>query len=276
MRLFFVLFVLCLFVLTKPTFAATIDLSNGSPSTINDSSLEYHINVNLSINASDGIIYYLRGVFYKAGTNDYCGYTWNNNSWFNGPYTTNEGWKNLLPVTISSNSASILLKAKLDPQDNHCNTSGDYRFKVKRYTTSGSGDFDPQTEQIITVLLPTPTPTQTPTPTFTPTPTATPFPPTNTPVPAATLTPTPTITNTPIPSPTPKKIITPTEIPQEQEPSISKVLGKTTNASPTINSLSESESKQSNKPLNPGFFIVAGGLFLILAAGVNYYQKKKQ
>ncbi|MBI4990743.1 hypothetical protein HZB96_01460 [Candidatus Gottesmanbacteria bacterium] len=172
------LIIILFFVFPTSIFAASITLNDGTPTTISDFNQEYQVNVSLSINADDGTVYYLRGSFYQSGTNNYCGYTWNGSSWFNGPYSSNEGWKNLLQVTISSSSASAILKAKLDSNDNACKDSGNYNLKVQRFTQGGSGTFDPQNEQSLTVNIPTPTPTVTPSPT--------PLSPTNTPSPSST------------------------------------------------------------------------------------------
>ncbi len=164
---------------------------------------EYSADVVLNISADDGTTYYLRGVFYKAGTSDYCGYTWNGTSWFKGPYSVDEGWKNFLTVQVNSASWSGTLKAKLDTGNSGCSDSGDYRFKIQRFTAAGSPSFDSQNELALTVQIPTatPTPTQTPTPTSEPTD----IPPTSTPTPVPTSTPTlrPTATSTKKPTPTP-------------------------------------------------------------------------
>lgn len=157
------------FLFISDVYAASLSISDTNISTISDPNQEYQVKVDLSINATDGTVYYLRGVFYKQGTNNYCGYTWNGSSWFNGPYSTNEGWKNFLQVTISPSSASTILKAKLDTNDSGCQNSGNYNFKVQRFTQGGSATFDSQSEQSLIVNIPTPTPTVTPIPTAVPT-----------------------------------------------------------------------------------------------------------
>ncbi|MBM3283158.1 hypothetical protein FJY90_02795, partial [Candidatus Gottesmanbacteria bacterium] len=162
-------FIIFFVIFSKSTFAASMTLSNGNPAVISETDREYQVDINLSINTSDGTIYYLRGAFYQPGTNNYCGYTWNGSSWYNGPYTTNEGWKNLLAITVSSDSAAVTLKGKLDVNDSGCKKSGNYNFKVQRFTQSGSGTFDTQNEQTITVAVPTLPPSPTPNPTITPT-----------------------------------------------------------------------------------------------------------
>ena len=122
-----------------------------------------------SISAQSGTSYYFRAVFYKEGSSNYCGLTWNGSSFYSGPYTTNEGWKNFLKVTINDNSWEGEIKAKIDSEDSGCKESGGYLFKMERFTESGSGSFDPQDVLTFTFTLPSPTPL--PTPTLKPTPT---------------------------------------------------------------------------------------------------------
>lgn len=192
------IFFLTFFVFPKNIFASSISLSDFSPTSITSPDQEVSVKVNVSINSDDGTIYYLRGVFAKDDSTNYCGYTWNGTNWFSGPYSTDEGWKKFLSVTISSQSATATLKAKIDSTDSGCKESGSYKFKVQRFTASGSPNFDDQNIQSLSVslpsLTPTPNPTNTPVPTsvstVTPNPTNTPKVPTNTPRPTAKILPT--------------------------------------------------------------------------------------
>lgn len=162
------LLVIFLFLfLAKDLQAATI--SHSSQKTSLSVSEELELDTILTIQASDGSEYYLRGVFYRPGDNNYCGYTWNGNSWFTGPYTTQEQWKNFQKINITSGMWSGKLKVKIDPEDSGCKESGEYKVKIQRFTTSGAGTFDDQNETTLTITLPTPTPTQSPTNTPTPT-----------------------------------------------------------------------------------------------------------
>ena len=151
------------------TFAASVSLSNPTTENITDFEQGYELDVNLKINTANDTKYYLRGVFYKSGTTKYCGLTWNGSSWYNGPFSAGDGWKNLPTVTISSDSAELRLKAKLDKDDNDCNTSGEYNFKVQRYTQKGNSVLDQQNEQKIIAELPKLTPSEKPTVKITPT-----------------------------------------------------------------------------------------------------------
>lgn len=238
-----VIFCYLFFHVNSCTFASSISLQSDK-NQINGIDDEYFVNANLSINAADGTNYYLRGVFYKPRTTKYCGYTWNGNNWFSGPYTSGDGWKNFLQVTINDNSWSGELRAKLDNNDNDCNTSGVYNFKIIRYTSSGSpSSSDSVNELTVEVLIPSPapSPTEMPIPTKEPTPTRTPAP-THTPFP--TRTPTPTKVPTPTKTPTPSKIPTFTKVP-------------TPTKIPTATSINSNSSKISNNVLAANIVVLS-------------------
>lgn len=178
--LFFVFF-------CNTAFASSISSSTSQSEISHEQELT--VQVSLSIQASNSTNYYLRGVFYKEGTSDYCGFTWNGNDWFAGPYSSNEGWKKFLKISIQENSWSGEIKAKIDPSDSGCKESGEYKFKIQRFNeTSGSSAFDDQ--NTLSVLIVIPSPTHSPTPTVKPT--SAPKP-TSSPKPEATLKPSPTL-----------------------------------------------------------------------------------
>lgn len=256
--------------LPRAIFAASITLSEGQ-SQLSSPDAEYAIDAVLSISVSDGTIYYLRGVFYKPGTTNYCGYTWNESSWFKGPYSTNEGWKNFLEITTQSASWSGQLKAKLDIEDTGCQNSGIYNFKIQRFTQNGSGTFDSQNEQSVEVIIPMPTPTLTSTPT--PTPTLTP---TSTP----TSKPTPTV-KPPTPTPT-KKIASPTPTSKTKKPTPTlsgEVLGEGGEATTAFYPLEATEEAEktpeatpSKKSWLPKLFLVLGSIILFGVAFSVWYN----
>ncbi|MFH0864164.1 MAG: hypothetical protein V1858_03695 [Candidatus Gottesmanbacteria bacterium] len=201
-------FVFILLFSSSLIFASTLSLSSQMTS-LNNLDEEYLANITLSINASDDTVYYLRGVFHKQGSSNYCGYTWNGTSWFSGPYTTNEGWKDFLSITIKDSSWSGELKAKIDPQDSGCQDTGAYFFKVQRFTqNSSSGTFDPQDELSININIPSPTPSPVSSPTATPLPVTTTSL-TSTPKPSATSHQLSSPTPTPKPTASPLKSLTP-------------------------------------------------------------------
>ncbi|CAN5131841.1 hypothetical protein BH11PAT1_BH11PAT1_5370 [soil metagenome] len=205
-RLLFVPLVITLcysfFLLSFPQqiLAATINLTTQTAQLATIDS-EYIVNVDIS-GTSDDTDYYLRGIFYRQGTTNYCGLTWNGNDWFSGPYSTNEGWKNFYKITTTAKLWSGTLKAKIDTGDSGCKESGIYGFKLQRFSKSATPLSDTQEELSVTVTIPTPTPTLTPAPTSLPTHSPTPTPkPTSTPKPTLT----PTLTNN-TPTPTLKPV----------------------------------------------------------------------
>lgn len=240
------------------TQAATMTLqSNQSLLGISD---EYIVNATFAIGSSNGTVYYLRGAFYQSGTNNYCGFTWNGSSYYNGPYTTNNGWQNLFPITINSSSWSGTLKARLDTSDTGCSNSGTYNFKIERFTSSGTGVFDSQNEQTLAVVIPTPT--------FTPTPTSTP--PTNTQSPLS-KSPTVTLTPTPKSSPTVTHVsLTPTTA----IGSISSVLGSS--VSVTVRPTLVAAISEKNSINFLALFLILLGIGILSSCGILFfYQWKK-
>lgn len=213
LRIFIVLFsLLCVSVALfypLPVSASSITFEN-APSTLSSIDDEYSVTITMSVDAKNDTVYYLRGVFYKPGSSNYCGYTWNGSEYFAGPYSSNEGWKKFLKITIQNNTWNGNLKAKIDSSDSGCKTSGNYNFKIQRFTESGSSAFDTQTEQVVQITVPTPTdtPTSTPKPTVTPSPSKSPS---NTPTP-------------PKPTSTPKQ---PTSSPKPSSSSNSSQITKT-------------------------------------------------
>lgn len=150
------LFLLC----SQGVYAASLTVSSDNKSFSYDSEIE--IKTSLFVNSQDNTNYFLRGVFFKPGTSDYCGLTWNGKEFFSGPYTKDEGWKNFFPVSIQSSSWSGSIKVKFDSTDSGCKDSGSYNFKVERFTNSGSGIFDPQEELHFAFTVPTQTPSPAP------------------------------------------------------------------------------------------------------------------
>jgi hypothetical protein len=174
------LFIFLFSVSSKPIFSSSINIKEVNLTEITDINQEIKVSADINIKTADNTVYYLRGVFFKQGQTNYCGYTYNGKDWYKGPHTVNEGWKNFLPVTISSDSASLTLSSRFDNQDSGCKENGIYKFKIQRFTTSGSSDFDLQNELAVNVLLSLPIPSIAPTPskkpTVTPKPTSTPKP----------------------------------------------------------------------------------------------------
>lgn len=202
-------------ILVPTVFAASFTLQSDQ-NTIDNPNTEFVVNTSLFVSVADNSNYYLRGVFYKPGTSNYCGYTWNGNTWYKGP---NSGWANFLPITVFSSTWSGQLKAKIDPEDTACNSSGKYNFKIQRFKDSDNGEFYSQNELSIDVIIPTITSTPSINPSLTPTSIPTIIS-TNTPTPKITLIPTNTIknnpTNTSKPSIQSTQIPVPTQVPDTE------------------------------------------------------------
>lgn len=278
MRLFLAIFFLFIFCMVFPSavFAASISLQSDTQA-LNQYS-ELSVNAFLSINSQDNTQYYLRGVFYREGTTNYCGVTWNGSSWFSGPYSTNEGWKNFLPISIFNASWSGTLKAKIDTADNGCKDSGSYRFKIQRFTGSGSGVYDPQNELVLVVSVPTPTFTPTPTPTSSPTPTNKP---TSTPVPTKTPTPTPTVkASSPTITQKVQETLAFSITPKKDKKQVGgKVLAADTGSNSIDPTPSETPSdKKSGFPFWLVFVVAGLGILAIPCAILlfQYYKKQKE
>lgn len=170
MKLFLTFFAVFIAVCIFPmrSFAASLSFTE-SPLTNQTVDSELVFKISLTINTTDETSYYLRGVFYKSGTSNYCGFTWNGSSWYSGPYSSNEGWKNFQKVTIEDNKWEGEIKTKIDSSDSGCKESGEYKFKISRFTESGSSSFDTQDEKTFTFVIPTPSPTPSPSPSSAPT-----------------------------------------------------------------------------------------------------------
>lgn len=270
----FLIFLSCLF--TLPVYAkSSLELSNPSVSQLQDATQSYDVSVRLNMENSEGKIYYLRGVFHKAESSNYCGFTWNGSTWFKGPYTVNDGWKSFPSVTISSSSAVIQLSARIDPEDSGCKETGSYRFKIQRFTEGGSGTFDDQNEQEISVVIPT----LTTVPTLTPksqNPTSTRVPssmkPTLTPSLEKKVSSTPAKSVRPIPSQVEQKRIVSSTAAFSDE---TRILGEVTGSGEKsrVNVL---ESSMSAAGALPQFFIFLGigCIFLGVAGGISILKMK--
>lgn len=275
MKLFFGLIVIIITVCILPVriFAASLSfIESPSPGQTVDSELVFKIS--LSINTSDATPYYLRGTFYKSGTSNYCGFTWNGFSWYSGPYSSNEGWKNFQKIVTKDNRWEGEVKAKIDSSDSGCKESGEYKFKIARFTESGSSSFDSQGELSFAFVIPTPTPTVTPTPSPTPTSAATPTPKTS-----KTLTPQPTEKKNSASTPT-TILIAKNSITQNSTISAvdRDILGSADavfSPTPAIHTI-ENKSTKKNSKLFPKILLSTGVLVLIIGCGILAYLKYKK
>lgn len=137
---------------------------------------------------------YFRGVFYPSGTN-YFGQTQNNlGEWIGTDPDRGHYFKVAKEELVQ---ASWSGQVKIKPvSDSAFSGTGEYFFKLGRYTSSGDSSADWSNELAVRIVGPTPSPTQAPTkeptsaPINSPTPTKSPIP-TSTPTLKPTLKPTP-------------------------------------------------------------------------------------
>lgn len=124
-----------LFLISGPklTLAAMefkLDGIENNPSEINyDQSIDVLYSFNNVIPIK---IYYLAGVFQQSAGSYYFGYTWNNN-W----YKYGDDYTNFYKLEITESSVSGKLKIKPDVEANGFNGTGEYQFKIGRYSESG-------------------------------------------------------------------------------------------------------------------------------------------
>lgn len=166
----FSLILFLLFTKTNNVFAA-FDFTSTETSITDTQELIVHVTLDLSSSTANSK-YYLRGAFYKEGTSNYFGYTINNtDTAYNGPYSD---CKNLYEITVDADgNGSADIKVKPDPEDSAFKGSGDYLFKVGRYTESCNitwADSDPIKMSITQTAFPSPTPSPTPKSTPSPSP----------------------------------------------------------------------------------------------------------
>ncbi len=273
---FIVAFLLLANLFSKSAFAATFTFS-GVPSALNENDT-FSASVNLAINGSSGNIYYIKGVFSHSDTlTSYLGYTKNNNGdWRNDDEADKTQY---YKVTMDSNGEwNGSIEFKLDTQDSSFKGSGNYNFKLGRYTSSGTSptwctsEATPCDSATIAVVVPT----STPTPTLTPTPS-----PTNTPTPTKSPTPTPTTkpTATPTSLPSPTKTPTPKPTSSTPSPTQASILGISQSSSQSVLGDSDEKNREQTKVVVPGeskskaigiVFIFLGIIFLSLC-GIVFF-----
>lgn len=101
-----------------------------------DSGQSFSVSANLSLPNNQNTKFYLKGAFKKADSSNYFGYTKVLGAWIkNGT-----SYSLQYPITTdSSGSWRGSLELQVDGEDSGFTGSGDYIFKVGRYTQSGSG-----------------------------------------------------------------------------------------------------------------------------------------
>lgn len=116
------------------TTTSSFSISN-SPSQIN-SDQSFTTLVNLSLPNNPNTIFYLKGAFKKSDSSNYFGQTKVSGSWIKNGSTYSS---QLSITTDTSGNWSGNVEIMPDSEDSGFTDSGDYTFKIARYTSSGSG-----------------------------------------------------------------------------------------------------------------------------------------
>lgn len=112
---------------------STFTISN-VPSSI-DSTQTFTASVNLELSSYPNTKFYLKGAFAKSGSTNYFGYTKVSGNWVKNGSTYSDQYE----ITTDSNGKwSGNLEIQIDSLDSGYDGTGDYVFKVARYTTSNS------------------------------------------------------------------------------------------------------------------------------------------
>lgn len=281
------LFSLFFFLSSRQVFAVSVNVSN-VPASVSENQ-EFTVSVSVT-GAASNTNNYLRGAFYSdTAPSSYFGYTFNHlGTWYNGTPSPIDPHQFLEIQIGSDGSWSGEVRVKPDTSSNYFEGSGNYYFKVGRYTANGTSVSPWSNSNLLAINAPTPTPTPTLTPTPVPTNT-----PTYTPTPASTKTPAPTPkpTSTPIPTktqtPSPSRTPTPTSKPSAS-PTSAKILptfilGESTESgsftSPE-NTLSKKNilisNKQKNANSNFQKILMLVGVVFIAICGILTFQKFKK
>lgn len=158
---FFLVAFLATFLFFTREISAVMSLTfSGAPSSV-EGETPFEVDASL-IDAPASRTYYLRAAFHEEGKTRYFGYTFNNiGSWHNSPGEH----KSFLEITTNSEGRwEGKLKAKVDLADSDFKGTGDYRFKIGRYTEGGSL---PWSDNSVTIFIKggsTSTPTPVPLP----------------------------------------------------------------------------------------------------------------
>ena len=261
----FLLFVILFVLLSKPSFAVTLNITN-YPNEINLDSFS----VTASITGAATGTNYLRVDLYKNGSDNYFGETYNGSDWYNG----SDGLQYFSIPVVKGSTASATIQAKVgNPNATEFPANGAYKLKLRRYTSSGSlASTDTQTsvDVQITIPTPTPTPTQVPVAANTPVPTSTPSP-TRTPTPSPTKSPTPTLKPT-------SALVIPTSIEPTDEAIPTSVLGESTESeirnddkTSKIATVNEAEVLGVQTD-NLSKILISIGVILLLACGILFFR----
>lgn len=168
----FLLIIFIFFNFPKEVKALSLSISNLSP-TIN---FNQEVEVDLLFSCSGcGDISYMRGVFFPSGTN-YFGFTQNKDGNWIGTDNNRSLYYSISKDELIEASWSGKIKVKPDSSDSAFLGTGEYLFKIGRYTSSTDSSADWSNELPVKIIGPTPSPTPAPTSAPTTAPTASPAP----------------------------------------------------------------------------------------------------
>lgn len=121
---------LLILIFCNPILAVSID----SKSDIVSMTTTEGYSINVNINGANDATNYLRVDLFKEGTNNYFGETYNGKGYYGG----SDG-KSYFPIEIINSSASANLNFRLgQPTPTEYLGPGEYKLKVRRYTSSGN------------------------------------------------------------------------------------------------------------------------------------------
>ncbi|TSC88165.1 MAG: gamete and mating-type specific protein A [Microgenomates group bacterium Gr01-1014_16] len=257
--------ILLFFLSTFPALAVTITLSN-VPSSISTDPFT----LNVDISGPNPGTNYLRVDLFKDGTSNYFGETNNGSVYYGG----SDGLQ-YFPVTINAEgTASAQLTARIgNPSHTDYPGSGQYKLKIRRYTSADSNSSSNSNDVQITFDWPTPTPTSTPQPTSPPAPTNTPAPTTT---PKLSSTPKPSATPTPKPTSPPITVTVTLTTPQV----LAEATEFFTNSSPTPIPVPESitdnrtPNTEHQSPPWPAFLLIGLGAGGLAASAYLFFRSR--
>lgn len=120
---------------STPQLASSFSVSNVSTQINSDQS--FNASVNLTLPNNKNSVYYLSGAFKKTDSTRYFGLTKINSNWVK---YESSNYLNQYKITTDDNGSwTGTLEVKPDISDTDYKGSGDYIFKVGRYTSTGSG-----------------------------------------------------------------------------------------------------------------------------------------
>ena len=139
-----------------PTTSSSFTISN-VPANIN-SDQSFKVNISLVLPSNPDTSYYLKGAFKKIGGTRYFGLTKKDSNWIG----YGEDYPGQNKIATNSNGGWFgTLEVKPDIYDSDYKGTGDYTFKIGRYTQGGSLTWSNEQNIHITDTQPTPTPTPT-------------------------------------------------------------------------------------------------------------------